>query len=152
MSSNKNAKQKLIELYGAEDFIDKLHLREEKDKHYTGKGQMQKMQQLTYHHILEKRKGGKATVENGALLSEENHQWFNKQNIQRQVEMNKAFQQYKIAVGVIKNGKVEQVQEIETDMTNYITIPLKENRETKKQRRAREKIELRKELEEYDRF
>lgn len=55
MSSNKNAKQKLIELYGAEDFIDKLHLREEKDKRYTGKGQLKKMQELTYHHILEKR-------------------------------------------------------------------------------------------------
>lgn len=60
MSSNKNAKQKLIELYGAEDFIDKLHLREEKDKHYTGQGQMKRMQQLSYHHILEKSKGRKS--------------------------------------------------------------------------------------------
>ena len=74
MSSNKGAKQKLIKLYGAECFIEKLHLRiDDKPRHYTSKGQRQRMKQLTYHHILEKRNGGQATVENGALLSAENH-------------------------------------------------------------------------------
>lgn len=32
---------------------------------------------LTYHHILEKRHGGKATWENGALLSARSHQYLN---------------------------------------------------------------------------
>ena len=69
MSSNKNAKNKLIELYGAECFIEKLHLRPDKQKvRYTGKGQMQKMKELTFHHILEKRNGGKATVENRSVV------------------------------------------------------------------------------------
>jgi len=57
MSSNKGAKEKLIELYGAECFIDKLRLRPTKDK-YTGKAQYKRMKQLTYHHILEKRNRG----------------------------------------------------------------------------------------------
>ena len=56
MSSNKNAKEKLIQLYGAECFIDKLQLRKDKNRRYTGKGQMKRMKQLTYHHILEKSK------------------------------------------------------------------------------------------------
>lgn len=63
-SSNKKAKDRLIELYGPECFIDKLHLRDDKERRYTGKGQLKRMKQLTYHHILERSKGGKATVEN----------------------------------------------------------------------------------------
>lgn len=54
MSSNKSAKNKLIELYGEECFIDKLHLRPTREK-YKSKGQYKRMKQLTYHHILEKR-------------------------------------------------------------------------------------------------
>ena len=56
MSSNKSAKNKLIELYGAECFIDKLHLRKGGyTEKYKSKGQYKRMKQLTYHHILEKR-------------------------------------------------------------------------------------------------
>lgn len=94
--TNRQAKERLIEIYGAECFINKLHLRQDdKPRHYTGKAQMKKMKQLTYHHILEKRNGGKATVENGAILSAENHEWFNKQTPEKQAEFNRKFQEYK---------------------------------------------------------
>jgi hypothetical protein len=89
MSSNKSAKEKLIKLYGAECFIEKLQLRQGKERRYTGKGQKKRMKQLTYHHILEKCKGGKATVENGAILSAENHEWFNQQSKEDQAKMRK---------------------------------------------------------------
>ena len=95
MSSNKRAKEKLIELYGKKCFIDKLHLRKDTERKYTSKGQMKRMKQLTYHHILERRNGGKATVENGALLSNENHIWFHKQSESSQKKMNLIFQEYK---------------------------------------------------------
>ena len=36
-NSNKKAKEEMIRLYGAECFIDKLHLRPESSKVYTGK-------------------------------------------------------------------------------------------------------------------
>ena len=69
MSSNKNAKNKLIELYGAECFIEKLNLRPKATKgKYTSKAQMQKMRQLTFHHIHEKRNGGRSTVENRSVI------------------------------------------------------------------------------------
>lgn len=68
MSSNKSAKEKLIQLYGAECFIDKLHLRPDTNRRYTSKGQYKRMKQLTYHHILEKSKGGKATLENRSYI------------------------------------------------------------------------------------
>lgn len=94
--TNKRAKQLLIQLYGAECFIDKLQLRQDdKPRHYTGKAQMKKMKKLTYHHILEKRNGGKVTVENGAILSVENHEWFNRQTPEVQEELNRKFKEYK---------------------------------------------------------
>jgi len=91
---NRKVKEKLIELYGPECFIEKLHFRKDKQV-YKGKAQYHRMKQLTFHHIRMKSKGGKATVENGALLSNENHAWFHKQDKKDQEEMNKAFQEYK---------------------------------------------------------
>lgn len=94
--SNKNAKQELIRRYGAECFIEKLHLRQDTTpRRYTSKGQKKRMKQLTYHHIRMRKDGGKATVENGALLSAENHQWFHKQSSTAQGYMNAIFQEYK---------------------------------------------------------
>ena len=98
--SNKSAKEELIRLYGKECFIEKLHLREDTERRYTGKAQYHRMKQLTYHHIREKSKGGKATVENGALLSAENHEWFNRQSKEKQRELNNAFQEYKHRVDI----------------------------------------------------
>ena len=145
MSSNKNARKELERLYGKECFIEKLHLRTGKKEHYTSKGQRERMKQLTYHHIKPKSQGGKATVENGALLSAENHAWFHKQSMQEQAKMNKSFQDYKLGVAVITDGKVEQCQALQFD-DDYIEIPL----ETNKQRRARIKRETREAWEEYE--
>jgi hypothetical protein len=79
-NSNKKAKEEMIGLYGAECFIDKLHLRPDTERVYTGKQlaymrkHQQQLKRLTYHHIKERCKGGKATVENGAILSERKSQ------------------------------------------------------------------------------
>lgn len=133
--SNKGAKQRLIKLYGAECFIDKLHLRPGPQPTYTGKAQMHRMKQLTYHHILEKSKGGKATVENGALLSAENHAWFNKQTKPEQTRLNGEFQDYKaradkMRIGVMSFSTqgVQRAQAIEipefTPEEDYMVIKL----------------------------
>ena len=108
------------------------------------------MKQLTYHHIKMKKDGGRATIENGALLSAENHAWFHKQSLEKQSEMNRAFQEYKMAFAELTTEGIKQAQRLEIDMSNCMTIPLENNRETTKHRRAREKQELRKELEEIE--
>ena len=96
MSSNKRAKEELIRIYGAECFIEKLKLRKDvKPTRYKSKGQMKKMKQLTFHHIKMRKDGGRATVENGALLSAENHAWFHQQSSKDQTQMNAMFQEYK---------------------------------------------------------
>ena len=124
--SNKGAKEKLIKLYGEECFIEKLHLRQDKGRRYTSKGQMKRMKQLTYHHILEKSKGGKATVENGALLSAENHEWFNQQSKEEQRRMNDMFQQYKLGIVEFTTEKVKKAVEISLPVIEeeYIEIPV----------------------------
>lgn len=95
MSSNKSVKEEMIRRYGAECFIERLKLRDTSGLRYKGKGQYKKMKMLTYHHIRMKSKGGKATVENGALLSAENHAWFHQQPKGDQERMNQQFQDLK---------------------------------------------------------
>lgn len=112
MGSNKRVKEELIRRYGNKCFIERLHLRDTKGLKYKGCGQYKRMKQLTYHHIRMKKNGGRATIENGALLSAENHQWFHKQSIVKQNTMNYMFQELKRK---IDSGEipVEVVDEIE---------------------------------------
>lgn len=143
--SNKKARKKLIKLYGAECFIEKLHLRKDTEsRKYTSKGQYKKMKQLTYHHIREKQHGGKATVENGALLSEENHIWFNEQSKEAQKQMNELFQQYKASV----ECSVEFVDELDTRFSIVSAIIVPAELEKEHYNRAREKRAWQKQVEE----
>ena len=143
--SNKRAKERLIQLYGAECFIEKLHLRVDKEpRRYTSKGQYKRMKQLTYHHIREKQHGGKATVANGALLSAENHEWFNKQSKESQKQMNELFQKYKQSV----ECKVEFVDELDTRFSIASAIIVPDELEKEHYNRAREKRKWQKEIEE----
>ncbi len=110
MSSNKKAKEILMRHYGSECFIEKLQLRkDDKPRRYSGKTHKQRMKQLTYHHIKMKKDGGKATRENGALLSSENHCWFHQQSPQAQGYMNAIFQEYKRQMDECRNVFVEKV-------------------------------------------
>ena len=144
MSNNKKAKEELIRRYGAECFIEKLKLRKDTEpKRYKGKGQMKRMRQLTYHHIRMKKDGGRATVENGALLSAENHAWFHKQSPRDQAIMNEMFQEYK-----------RQYQECQIVFVDELELPFEvktmefhiDERELKrtKYNRAKEKREFQK--------
>lgn len=143
MSSNKSVKNQMIKLYGRECFIDKLNLRkDDKPKRYKSKGQLKRMKQLTYHHIKERRNGGKTTIENGALLSAENHMWFNKQSKSEQNKMNKAFQEYKLQIALLQGtGEVKEPQIIEIDMSDCVEIEVFDyNARTKKVPKTRAKL------------
>ena len=143
--SNKRAKERLIQLYGAECFIEKLHLRKDTEpRRYTSKGQRKRMKQLTYHHIKERRYGGKATIENGALLSEENHIWFNEQSKEAQKQMNELFQQYKASV----ECKVEFVDNLDTRFSIASAIIVPAELEKEHYNRAKEKRAWQKQVEE----
>ena len=151
MSSNRSAKEALIRLYGAECFIDRLGFRKDKGREYVGKGQYKKMKQLTYHHIKEKSKGGKATLENGALLSEGNHRWFNAQSREAQAKMNEAFQEYKRRRDEMRECKVEFTDDLDLGIEvkfTEVSFEDKEREPKEKFNRAKVKEEFRKRLEE----
>lgn len=151
MSSNKKAREKLEKLYGKECFIEKLHLRKDAEpRKYTSKGQMKRMKQLTYHHILERRNGGKATVDNGSLLSNENHIWFHQQSEVKQGYMNAIFQEYKRQVDECKNEcKIVFVDDLEVPYEVKATEFSINEKGKPEYNRAKEKQELRKMSEEY---
>ena len=152
--SNKKAKEELIKYYGAECFIDKLHLRKDATpRKYKGKGQKARMKQLTFHHIKMKKDGGASTKENGALLSAENHIWFHKQNENAQKQMNKIFQEYKKQMD---ECRIEFVDELNLSFEVHpieFSIDEKDiekcNQEKEKYNRAKKKQEDRKLTEEY---
>ena len=116
MSSNKEVKKRMIAKYGSKCFLEELGIRSkeevEKELRLYGKGQRKIMDMLTYHHIKERCKGGQATEENGAILRNINHQWFNRLSQQQQREINEMFQEYKRKFS--KECKVEFVDELDT--------------------------------------
>lgn len=145
MSGNKRAKDELIRRYGAECFIEKLHLRkDDAPRRYTSKKQMERMKQLTYHHIKMKKDGGKATIENGALLSVENHAWFHQQSKIAQADMNNIFQEYKKSVDTCEVVFVDQLD------TSFEIQPMElVIDERGKYNRAEEKREVQKLIDDY---
>ena len=149
MSSNRNIKLKMIAKYGEDCWIDKLHLRPAEDtpRKYSSKGQLKRAKQLTFHHIKERSKGGRATEENGAILSAENHEWFNKQPKEVQDRLNQIFQDYK------KNfaeGSTDRSDSRVTPSTNIEEIDYDEFISLAKSRynRAKEKREFQKRVRE----
>lgn len=144
MSSNKHIKDRMIAKYGAECWIDKLHLRPDNEpRRYTSKGQYKRMKQLTYHHILEKRNGGKSTEENGAILSAENHAWFHKQPIEVQKRLNEIFQEYKKQFALLGEDDKKAINESKPKDLSYekfITQARKSYNRAKEKRDLREAI------------
>ena len=143
MSSNKAVKERLIARYGAECFIERLKLRDTSGLTYSGKNQYKRMKMLTYHHIKERSKGGKATIENGALLSAENHQWFHQQDRADREYMNNKFQELKRN---IDNGYQDCSVELvpESDITqpydlDIMTVNIDDTGRVKTQKKAKKK-------------
>ena len=147
MSSNKSIKEKMIKKYGSECWIDKLHLRPDNEpRRYKSKGQRKRMKELTYHHIKEVRNGGQTTEENGAILSEENHIWFNNQSEEVQAKLNSIFQEYKKQ---FNKCKVVFVEDLELPFELNISEFIPDNLSKPKYNRAKKKREDRKLTDEY---
>lgn len=57
-------KEEMIQIYGEYCWLNNLWIPNKYNK-------------LTYHHILERRNGGKVTIENGALIGRNEHDYLN---------------------------------------------------------------------------
>lgn len=102
MGTNKAIKDVMLKKYGKKCFIEELGLRTkeeiEADLARYKSSKRKELCMLTFHHIKERCKGGYATEENGAILRNINHIWFNGLSKERQEEINRLFQGYKARI------------------------------------------------------
>lgn len=157
-NSNKKAKEELIRLYGAECFIERLHLRPEESKVYTGsqlkymRKHQHQLKQLTYHHILEKSlRTGKLQLRTGRFSQNGNHRWFNQQSKENQAKMNKAFQELKDKIDNARECKIELVDTLDIGITiNMAEISFSDEIKAPKEKynRAKEKREMQRRIDE----
>lgn len=128
MAGNKKQREKLEKLFGAQCFIEKLGLRRGKDiKKKTIKRPKvgQPPMKLTFHHIMQDTIGGKASVENGALLSEENHEWFHSCSQYEQMEMDEKFQEHK--KNVLRRKGLLDIENPDSYKEEDFIVPTKED-------------------------
>lgn len=148
---NQRVRKEMINKYGEKCFIEELHLRDKKDieKEFKlyGKKQRKIMDELTYHHIIERCKGGATTEENGAILRNINHRWFNRLSKEKQAEINRLFQVYKRNY---EKCNIEFVDVLETGIEIAFTdLQVYDQKKERKDKfnRAREKEQARKQIE-----
>ena len=148
---NQRVRKEMINKYGEKCFIEELHLRDKKDieKEFKlyGKKQRKIMDELTYHHIIERCKGGATTEENGAILRNINHRWFNRLSKEKQAEINRLFQVYKRNY---EKCNIEFVDDLDTGIEIAFTdLQVYDQKKERKDKfnRAREKEQARKDIE-----
>ena len=154
MSGNSGIKKKMIRKYGKVCFLEELGIRDKKEvqkeirRYSSSKKQREILDQLTFHHILERCKGGRATEENGALLRNINHQWFNRLPKDQQAQINKLFQEYKKLHS--KECEVIFTDDIDLDFKVLTTTFELDTKKKEKQKfnRAKENRNFRKSVEE----
>lgn len=155
-SSNRAARIKLEHKYGKKCMIEALGIRYiPKSERRKIKGYNKYQDQLTFHHILEKSKGGKATEENGAVIKGYNHSWLHTLPESEKQQINQALQEYKLRISTIEISDTLEVegQELSFDFKDTIDIKLhtitpEMNKKRKKFNRAKIKEETQKRIKE----
>ena len=122
-SKNSKARKKLEKIYGKGCFMERAGIRKitgfKKDAYI-----------MTYHHMRHVSEGGKATVENGANLALENHEFLHSLPREEEEKINNEIRRWKANFILMNNGKVENSASLEfpdlTNDKNCITIKLEE--------------------------
>ena len=119
--------------------------------------------QLTYHHLQHKSDGGRATVENGAVIDSTAHAYMHSLPRHQEEIINNMLRAYKINFMELNQGKVlgSGTVEIE-DEIEYISIPIEqdeaeirraravyEKKKMEQYNRAKMKQELRRQVDDY---
>lgn len=156
---NKKARQKLERLYGKICMVEAAGIRKiPREQRRKIKGYTKYDDVITFHHIKEKSKGGKATVENGALVMGYNHRWINSLSERDREQVNQRLIEFKMmTLGITEKG-IEEIDSITItpDILDggFIEIPAfdttKEEFEKKKKfNRAKAKRDFQKKIDEY---
>ena len=126
MSSNKSAKNALIEIYGKHCMFERARIAERieamggirtyksyvAEKRFKGK---KIAKQLTYHHLVHKSDSGKATVENGALVDATAHAYLHSLPRRQEEIINNMLRAYKINAMAFTTEEVLDHASVEFD-------------------------------------
>ena len=143
---NKSAREMLERIYGKHCMIHqgirKIRPPAPKNVKYKGKSIAS---QLTYHHLVPKHLGGKATVENGAELCRSCHDWLEQLSKAEREKVNNELREYKDKL--YRECKVTLVDELPLNFkVNAMIFTPKEQK--RHYDRAKEKKEIKEILEE----
>ena len=117
----------MTHIFGKKCMIEEAGIREIPEKERKKiKGYKKIQEKLTYHHIKPKSQGGKATIANGAVVKQYNHEWLEKLSKVERDKVNKQLQEYKIAVLEMRNGRM-QGKIMQFDLSDTYDIPLIDN-------------------------
>lgn len=155
MSSNKTVRRNLEKLFGKRCMLEASGIRYvPRHERIRIKGYKKIQEEVTYHHLIKKEYGGKATIENGALLKRYNHDWLHTLPIEQQEQVNNRLREFKLSlleIGYeetkkrIISGEISfSIPNLEDESVDYITIKAYKNKEIKKGKKAeyaREAIE-----------
>lgn len=153
--SNKKAREELEKIYGKKCMIEQLGIKIDitgynKNRHkYSGKSIQN---QLTYHHLVPKRLGGKATVNNGAISCRVCHDWLEQLPEEEREKINKMLIEYKkefleIHAACLTSEGVISVESLplDFDFTDIQIIPLEQDNSKYNRARALKEEKRRKE-------
>lgn len=138
MSSNKVVREELERMYGHICMMHEgLHIDGYKKAKCNYKGKSI-AKQLTLHHIKPRSQGGKATIENGAVLCRGCHDYLEQSDKNKKAELNRKLQEY-------KRAKIEFVDDVELPFEivyqdiSFEDKPQKKSKAQKKRQLRRER-------------
>lgn len=121
MSNNKTVKENMIKKFGEECMIEQAGIR------YIPEVIRQSMpdykeadDRIEYHHIVPVKENGATTIANGALIKGYNHEWLHKQSLEKQAEINRQLQEYKVLMELKQaEEKVKKCKIILAELRKY---------------------------------
>ena len=155
-NSNRSAKKELERIYGKGCFFNRAKVAEQieamggiktfkvfvQEKRFKGKPISH---QITYHHLVHKSEGGKATVENGANVEEVAHQYLHSLPRNQEEIINNMLREFKLnCIMMTGDGQVQEAQSISFNFgEDVLVIPLYDNDERHNPEVARQQAEER---------
>ena len=169
MSDNKAKREELERIYGAGSMFQKARTEEYiatlprikgikqyiREKHYSGKVLKQLRKQMQYHHMKHKSEGGKATLENGAVVDAVEHPYMHSLPREYEEIINNHIRKWKVDFLTFTTDKVIDSAEVCRDDEEFVEIPVYEyhkfsKKQLRRMRRRQEKRELREKLKELE--
>lgn len=138
MASNRTTRLELERIYGEGSMYQKAKTDEYlstlpriktykkylEEKHYTRKQRLRYEQTMTYHHLKHKSEGGRTTTENGAVVSDSEHQFLHSLPREQEEIINNHIRKWKADFIVTLAGAVIDSGEMNIDFKKgYIDIP-----------------------------